>query len=373
MLHAMPKSPAPPLQNPKTKAFQIGSFVFPHPFVLAPMAGVTDRAFRDICRQKGAAFAVGEMVASQKQLWHSAKSSTRQADPTEAEPRIVQLLGTDPKTLAAAAAWQYEKGAQIIDLNFGCPAKKVCSVAAGSALMADPKKAAAIFKSVVSAVPIPVTVKMRTGIHPNHKNAHELAQIAQDCGLQAVTLHGRTRADKFTGTAEYDTIAQVKQSLQIPVIANGDIHSPQQALFVLKYTNCDGIMIGRGSLGFPWIFQQCLQKLQTQKLTFPTLTEFTQTLVQHLQALHHLYTQAGSEMTGVRHARKHFGWYVEKLWQLHQDGHLTLPKPLLQLGLRNFRQSFNQLETAAQQINLIKQQLCLKTTPPTSANKSPKH
>lgn len=361
----MPKPPALPLKS----RFQIGSFAFEHPFVLAPMAGVTDRAFRDICRQKGAAFAVGEMVASQKQLWHSTKSSTRQADRSEAEPRIVQLLGTEPEVLAEAAAWQFERGAQIIDLNLGCPAKKVCSVAAGSALMGDPKKVAAIFKAVVSAVPVPVTVKMRTGTDRDNKNALQIAQLAQDYGLQAVTIHGRTRADKFTGTAEYDTIAQVKQALQIPVMANGDITTPQQADFVLKYTACDGVMIGRGSLGFPWIFQQCQQSLQGAEIQFPDLTEFAQTLLQHLQALHQLYTTVGSEITGVRHARKHFGWYAEKLWALHTAGKLTLPSSLIQLGLQRFRQSFNRLETSQQQIETIRQHLCPQTTLHYSANR----
>ena len=350
----MPESPV----LPSPQGFQIGKFQFAHPFILAPMAGITDRAFRTICRQKGAAFAVGEMVASQKQLWQSAKSSTRQADIAEAEPRVVQLLGTEPEVLAEAAAWQAARGAQIIDLNLGCPAKKVCRVAAGSALMAEPQKVAQIFEAVVKAVSVPVTVKMRTGTDAENKNALQIAQIAEVCGLQAVTIHGRTRADKFSGSVEYDTLAAVKQALTIPVIANGDITTPQQADFVLKYTNCDGVMIGRGSLGFPWIFQQCQQHAAGKTIQFPDRWEFTQTLLQHFQALHQLYTEAGSEITAVRHARKHFGWYVEKLWTRSQAGHLDVPESLPQYDLSTLRQSFNRLQTPQQQLEFIRQTLC---------------
>ncbi len=344
--------------------FQIGRFSFSSPFVLAPMAGVTDRVFRQLCRQQGVGYAVGEMVASQKQLWDSAKSSTRRADKSEPEPRIVQLLGTDPQLLAEAAAFQVAQGAQIIDLNLGCPAKKVCSVAAGSALMGNPKTVAEIFQAVVSAVEVPVTVKMRTGLDAEHKNALQIAQLAEDCGLQAVTIHGRTRADKFQGQAEYDTIAEVKQQLKIPVIANGDIRTPEQAEFVLKYTQADGVMIGRSSLGFPWIFQQCLAHQQGLPIQQPNWEAFIDTMYQHVQGLHQLY----GEVTGVRHARKHIGWYGEKIAELAQQAHLSLPTNHSPADwLRHFRRTFNRLETAQAQLDFL--HICNPNLH--SANKSP--
>lgn len=316
------------------------------------MAGVTDRVFRDLCREQGASYAIGEMVASQKQLWHSAKSSTRRADRSEAEPRAVQLLGTQPQLLAEAAQWQVNNGAQIIDLNFGCPAKKVCSVAAGSALMAHPKKAAEIFNAVVQAVPqTPVTVKIRTGTDPEHRNALEIAQIAEECGLQAIAIHGRTRADKFQGEAEYDTIAEVKQALRIPVIANGDITSPEQAQFVLKYTSADAIMIGRASLGNPWIFRTIKQGLHQQNPAPLTLEEFFQGVVRHISGLHALY----GEIVGVRHARKHLGWYLERLACTLQQKpiHAFSSQDELDTLVREMRQTFNRLETPQQQLDVI--------------------
>ncbi len=288
----------------------IGEYQFEHPVVLAPMAGITDSVYREICRQNGASYTLAEMVASKKELRDSKKSSTRHANRTDPEPRAIQLIGTQPDELAEAAIWQVSQGAQIIDLNLGCPAKKVCSVAAGSALMAYPDRVAAIFEAVVSAVSIPVTVKIRTGHDDRHKNAVQIAQLAQEYGLQAVTVHGRTRADKFSGRAEYDTIKAVKQAVDIPVIANGDICNPKQAQFVLKYTAADGIMIGRASQGYPWIFREVNHYLNTGKTrSSATINEFYQTILQHLLGLHQLY----GEQLGVRIARKHIGWYGQHL------------------------------------------------------------
>jgi tRNA-dihydrouridine synthase B len=311
----------------------IGTYQFEHNIVLAPMAGITDAVFREICRQNGASYTLAEMVASKKQLWESKKSSTRHVNLNDPEPRAVQLIGTDPQELADAAAWQVSQGAQIIDLNMGCPAKKVCSVAAGSALMATPDKATEIFKAVVNAVDVPVTVKTRTGTDSDNKNALQIAQIAEKEGLKAITIHGRTREEKFIGNAEYDTIKNVKQQVNIPVIANGDICTPEQASFVLKYTAADGIMIGRASQGYPWIFRELNHYLKTGKqLAAPGLLEFKNTMLQHITGLHALY----GETLGVRIARKHIGWYAQHL-----------PK-----GMR-LRKEFNQLNSSAEQLTLL--------------------
>ncbi|BCN93993.1 tRNA-dihydrouridine synthase B [Thiomicrorhabdus immobilis] len=321
---------------------QIGPYQFEHNIVLAPMAGITDAVFREICRQNGASYTLAEMVASKKQLWESKKSSTRHVDLNDPEPRAVQLIGTDPQELADAAAWQVSQGAQIIDLNMGCPAKKVCSVAAGSALMADPDKVRKIFNAVVNAVDVPVTVKTRTGTDFDNKNAMQIAQIAESEGLKAITIHGRTREDKFQGHAEYDTIKQVKQQVNIPVIANGDICTPEQADFVLKYTTADGIMIGRASQGYPWIFRELNHYLNTgQKLAAPSLLEFETTMLQHTQGLHALY----GEILGVRIARKHIGWYAQSLDnKLNQQGKGAL-----------LRKEFNLLNSPIEQIDLLEQ------------------
>ena len=312
---------------------KIGPYQFEHNIVLAPMAGITDAVYREICRNNGACYTLSEMVASKKELWQSKKSSTRHVDLNDPEPRAVQLIGTDPQELAEAAAWQVSQGAQIIDLNMGCPAKKVCSVAAGSALMATPELTYEIFNTVVDTVKVPVTVKIRTGTDDENKNALQIAQLAEEAGLQAITIHGRTRADKFRSQAEFDTVKEVKQQVTIPVIANGDICSPEQAEFVLKYTASDGIMIGRASQGYPWIFREINHYLTTgNKLSPPSLEEFQQTILHHLTGLHNLY---GNEL-GIRIARKHIGWYAQ---------HLPNGETL--------RKTFNRLQTVKQQTDLI--------------------
>jgi tRNA-dihydrouridine synthase B len=311
---------------------KIGPYNFQHNLVLAPMAGVTDAVYRQICRERGADYTLSEMVASKKVLWDSKKSSTRHANLNDPEPRAVQLLGTDPQELAEAAQWQVSQGAQIIDLNMGCPAKKVCSVAAGSALMGEPQTVARIFDAVVDAVQVPVTVKIRTGVDPQNRNALQIARLAEDHGLQAVTIHGRTRADKFQGRAEYDTIRDVKQQVAIPVIANGDINTPEQARFVLEYTGADGLMIGRASQGYPWIFAEINHYLASgQRLAPPDENAFYATLMQHLKGLHRLY---GEEL-GVRICRKHLGWYSQSLQQASaiRRAFNALTSPLEQLRL----------------------------------------
>jgi len=314
---------------------KIGPYELEHNIVLAPMAGTTDAVFRHICRQNGACYTLAEMVASKKQLWQSKKSSTRHVNLNDPEPRAVQLIGTHPEELAEAAAWQVSQGAQIIDLNLGCPAKKVCSVSAGSALMATPRLASDIFQAVVKRVDVPVTVKIRTGTDADNRNALQIAQLAQASGIEALTIHGRTRADKFRGQAEYDTIKAVVQAVDIPVIANGDICSPEHAEYVLKYTVSDGIMIGRATQGYPWLFREINHYLKTgEKLPPPSLSEFKSTILQHLSGLHNLY----GEDLGVKIARKHLGWYAKYLPNGEQ-----------------LRKAFNKLNNADSQIKLVEQ------------------
>lgn len=307
---------------------------------LAPMAGISDRAFRNLCREQGADYAVSEMVASKKELWHSLKSSTRHVDQTEPEPRITQLLGTEPQMLAEAARWQYEQGANVIDLNMGCPAKKVCDVAAGSALLAFPEKIQHILRAVVDSVPIPVTLKIRTGTDNDNRNAPTIAQLAEASGIQLLTIHGRTRADKFSGKAEYDTIKKIKTLVDIPIIANGDICTPKQADFVLEYTACDGIMIGRAAQGNPWIFKEVQNFLQGEPAPYTTPEMIQQTMLTHLQALHQLYGAS----QGVRIARKHIGWYCQTL---SNKQHFS------ERATTQLRKQFNQLNSAETQLEKI--------------------
>lgn len=297
---------------------KIGPHCIDPPLVLAPMAGVTDRAFRALCRRQGAGLVVGEMSTSDASLWYTQKSRLRREHDPDCEPISVQIAGTDPQAIADAARFNVEHGARIIDINMGCPAKKVCRVAAGSALLRDEALVERILRTVVQAVDVPVTLKMRTGWSPDERNAVQIAKIAEQSGIAALSVHGRTRQDFYQGDAEYETIARVKQSIRIPVIANGDIDSPQKALEVLKQTEVDGIMVGRAALGQPWIFGKIADALAGQmQRPDPTPSEIGLTLVSHLREIHGLY----GDRSGVRIARKHIQWYcrnlngAERFWQ----------------------------------------------------------
>lgn len=314
---------------------KIGPYTLPNPLIVAPMAGVTDRPFRLLCRNLGAGLAVSEMVIADSKLWHTRKSRTRMDHAGEPEPRSVQIAGGDPEMLAHAAKLNAEYGAQIIDINMGCPAKKVCNKAAGSALMKDERLVREILEAVVAAVDIPVTLKMRTGWDRDHRNAPLIARMAEDAGIQALAVHGRTRKDAYKGDAEYDTIAEVKSRVSIPVFANGDITSPEKAKQVLQHTGADGLLIGRAAQGRPWIFREILHFLETGKhLASPPLAEVEQILTQHLDALHQFY----GDFMGVRIARKHVGWYL----QSHDES-------------KQFRKRFNALDEAAEQRDSIQQ------------------
>jgi len=270
------------------------------------MAGVTDLPFRELCRRFGAGLATGEMVTSKTELWNSRKSSLRLPQRAEGEPRAVQIVGNEPQAMAAAARRCVELGAQIIDINLGCPAKKVCNAAAGSALMRDQGLVADILEAVVSAAPVPVTLKMRTGWDLANRNAPTIARIAEDCGIQALAVHGRSRACRFVGPVEFDTVAAVVAAVSIPVLANGDIRDPEQASRILQRTGASGVMIGRGALGRPWLFRQVTHYLQHgHLLPDPAPSERLAVFREHLQALHRFYGEA----QGARIARKHFAWY----------------------------------------------------------------
>ncbi len=286
---------------------QIGCYTLSNPFILAPMAGITDRPFRTLCKQYGAALAFSEMVASQPHLQQHRRTLKKTDYQDEPGLKAVQILGTEPEQMALAAKVNADRGADIIDINMGCPAKKVCSVAAGSALLRDEKRVAAILDAVVTAVDIPVTLKIRTGWDRQHKNALTIARIAQDSGIAALTIHGRTRACKFAGHAEYDTIKQVKNAVSLPIIANGDIDSPEKAAEVLAYTHADAVMIGRAAQGKPWIFKQFQQRQR-----HPELGEIQTVLNTHLESLYGFY----GNISGVRIARKHIGWYFDHLGKL---------------------------------------------------------
>jgi tRNA-dihydrouridine synthase B len=289
---------------------RIGPYRLRNNLVLAPMAGVTDRPFRQLCRRFGAGLAVSEMVSSNSLLWGSAKTQRRADHRGEPTPRSVQLLGTDPALLAEAARLNVANGAQIIDLNMGCPAKKVCNVQAGSALLRDEPLVARILAAVVAAVEVPVTLKIRTGWDRDSRNAVAIARLAEATGIQALAVHGRTRADGYSGEAEYATIGEVVAAVAIPVIANGDIRTPEQARHVLAATGAAGIMIGRAAQGRPWIFAEIEHYLATgEHLPPPTPGAIRDLLVEHLEALYDFYGEA----TGVRVARKHAAWYSRGL------------------------------------------------------------
>ena len=288
--------------------FHIGPYRIDVPVVLAPMAGVTDKPFRMLCKRLGAGLCVSEMTTSEARLWTSAKSVHRMDHVDEPAPISVQIAGTDPVVMAAAARHNVEHGAQVIDINMGCPAKKVCNAWAGSALMQDEALVARILTAVVEAVDAPVTLKIRTGWNRDNKNAPRIARIAEDCGIAALAVHGRTRADLYTGEAEYDTVAAIKQALRIPVLANGDISSPQQARLVLDYTKADAVLVGRAAQGRPWIFREIAHFLATgETLPEPSPSEVSEILLGDLRHLHAFY----GELAGVRIARKHLGWYAK--------------------------------------------------------------
>jgi len=312
---------------------KIGPHTFVNPVILAPMAGVTDRPFRNLCYQLGADLCVSEMVTSEKHLWNSRKTQLRLNHQDEQGICSVQIAGTDPQKLADAAVFNVEHGAQIIDINMGCPAKKVCNVLAGSALLKDEPLVGRILNAVVDAVDVPVTLKIRTGWDSENKNAVNIASIAEQCGIQALSVHGRTRADAYRGEAEYETITAVKSAVSIPVIANGDITSPQKARDVLALTQADGLMIGRAAQGNPWIFQQVKYYLaENTLLPPPDNGEISKILTGHLENLYDFY----GELPGVRIARKHIGWYINDMQ-----------------GAETFRRRVNQIDDAATQLELI--------------------
>ncbi len=296
------------------------------------MAGVTDLPFRQLCKRLGAGMAVSEMVSSNSLLWGSKKTQRRATHAGEIEPKSVQIMGTEPAMMAEAARFNAAQGAQIIDINMGCPAKKVCNVLAGSALLRDEELVGRILEAVVKAVAIPVTLKIRTGWDQENRNALQIGRIAESAGIQALAIHGRTRTDQYKGDAEYDTIAEVKQQLSIPVIANGDISSPEKARFVLDYTGADAVMIGRAAQGRPWIFREIDHYLQNgEKLPEPETIEVRDILLQHLQNLYNFY----GEYTGVRVARKHISWYSKG--QSHGAA---------------FRQAVNQVDSREEQLDM---------------------
>jgi len=287
---------------------QIGPYRIDPPLVLAPMAGVTDKPFRLLCKRLGAGLAVSEMTNADPRLWQTRKSLQRMDHAGEPEPVSVQIAGYDPSMLAEAARFNVANGAQLIDINMGCPAKKVCNVWSGSALLQDEPLVARIVKAVVDAVEVPVTLKIRTGWDRQNRNALNIAHIAEDNGIAALAVHGRTRADRYEGDAEYATITAVKDAVRIPVLANGDVNTPQQARHVLDVTGADALMIGRGAQGRPWIFREIAHYLATgELLRAPEPAEVATILLGHLEQLYAFY----GELQGVRIARKHLGWYAK--------------------------------------------------------------
>lgn len=294
-------------------SMRIGPWTLPNNVLVAPMAGVTDRPFRQLCKKLGAGYAVSEMAASNPRLWDSVKTSRRLNHDGEIAPVSVQIAGADPAMMAEAAVFNAHKGAKIIDINMGCPVKKVCNVASGSALLRHEDLIARILEAVVEAcapLGVPVTLKTRTGWDRENRNALRVARLAENAGIAALTLHGRTRADLYAGKAEYDTIRAVKAEIGIPVIANGDIDSPEKARRVLDYTSADAVMIGRAAQGRPWIFREIDHYLRTGRtLAPPTHAEMRELLLEHLDDHYRFY----GEHTGVRTARKHIGWYLESL------------------------------------------------------------
>lgn len=312
---------------------RIGPYVLDNNVILAPMAGVTDVPFRNLCMRMGAGLAVSEMLSSNPQVWATEKSRERMLHHQDMGVRAVQIAGSDPDLMAQAAQHNVRQGAQIIDINMGCPAKKVNKKLAGSALLQDPKLVTDILHAVVAAVNVPVTLKIRTGWAREKRNGVEIAQIAEQAGIQSLAVHGRTREDMYKGNAEYDTIRAIKDAVSIPVVANGDITTPQQAKFVLDYTNADAVMVGRGAQGRPWLFREIVHYLATgEEMKAPGIDEITAIMRTHLQQLHTFY----GDLKGLRIARKHIGWYLQ-----------AINDPL------GFRSYFNTLESAAEQADAL--------------------
>ncbi len=312
---------------------QIGPYTLKNNLIVAPMAGVTDRPFRQLCKSMGAGMAVSEMVSCNSLLWGSEKTKRRANHEGEVDPISVQIAGADPVMMAQAALYNVEQGAQIIDINMGCPAKKICNTMAGSALLRDEKLVGRILDSVVSAVDVPVTLKIRTGWDRDNKNALVIARIAENSGIEALAIHGRTRACAYNGKAEYETIAAVKNHVEIPIIANGDINTPEEAKKVLESTKADAVMIGRAAQGRPWIFREISYYLSTgSHLPLPEVNEIQHVLTNHLYDLYDFY----GEYSGVRIARKHISWYTKGL-----------------VGSAPFRHAMNQLKSSDEQLSAV--------------------
>jgi tRNA-dihydrouridine synthase B len=312
---------------------RIGPYHLKNNLIVAPMAGVTDRPFRMLCKRMGAGMAVSEMVSSNSLLYGSEKTMRRANHEGEVDPISVQIVGADPQMLAQAAQYNVDHGAQIIDINMGCPAKKICNVMAGSALLQNEPLVAQLLEAVVGAVNVPVTLKIRTGWDKQNRNAIRIARIAESSGIQALAIHGRTRACAYTGDAEYDTIAAVKASVSIPIIANGDITTPEKVKYVLEQTGADAVMIGRAAQGRPWLFREIGHFLNTgEHLPAPQVGEIHRVLLDHVQELYVFY----GEHTGLRVARKHISWYTKGL-----------------SGSAHFRHRMNQLESSTEQLAAV--------------------
>lgn len=312
---------------------QIGPHTLETPLIVAPMAGVTDRPFRELCLRLGAGMAVSEMLLANPDVWDTQKTRMRMDHSAEGGLRSVQIAGADPEMMAFAARYNVEQGAQIVDINMGCPAKKVNKKLAGSALLRQPDLVRTICRAVVDAVEVPVTLKIRTGWDPDNRNGEEIARIAEDCGIAALAVHGRTRTDLYRGEAEYDTIRAIKQAVSIPVVANGDIDSPEKARYVLDYTGVDAVMIGRAAQGRPWIFREIRHFLETgTKLPPPEREEVRTLMNEHVTNLHQFY----GVYLGARIARKHVGWYLDE----EETG-------------REFRKHFNALDCADAQLEAL--------------------